>query len=85
LDDLEGNSHSRRSLVLDLANQEGAHVDAELGSRHAALVKRNALGREGTGPDGAMRPIYNIVSASVRQVAFELGRTLMIARPEFCG
>ena len=70
--------------MLDLANQEGAHIDPELGSRHAAVVKRNALGREGTGPDGEMRPLDNLVVASVRQIAFELQRSLTIATPDVC-
>lgn len=81
LNDQEGNSHSRRSVVIDLANQDGAHIDATLSSRHAALTKRNALGREGTGTDDQMRPLDNIVEASVRQVVFELDRSLLIARP----
>jgi hypothetical protein len=77
LTDMQGNSFSRKALVLALANEDGgAHVDPELGASYAALVKANSLGRTGAGPGEELRPLLNIALASVRQIAHELLRTL---------
>ena len=82
LTDTLGNEFSRRKLVLALANQDGgAHVDPRLAADYAALSRQNSLGREGTDEHGVLRPLDNIAVASVRQVAFELDRTLAIGVP----
>jgi hypothetical protein len=77
LTDTHGNSFSRKSFVLALANEDGgAHVDPELRESYAALVKVNSLGRMGAAPGEEMRPLLNIALASVRQIAHELLLTL---------
>jgi hypothetical protein len=77
LTDTHGNSFSRKSFVLALANEDGGvHVDPELRASYAALVKANSLGRMGAGPGEEMRPLLNVALASVRQIAHELLRTL---------
>lgn len=82
LTDMQGHEHSRRSMVLALANQDGgAHVDPVLKRAYAALAKENSLGREGTDESGRMRPLDNIVLASVRQAAHELDRSVSVVFP----
>jgi len=77
LTDSEGHEHSRRSMVLALANQDGgAHVDPNLKRAYAALVKANSLERWGTDDQGVERALDNLVLASVRQIAFELDRSI---------
>jgi hypothetical protein len=77
LTDMQGNSFSRQTFVLALANRDGgAHVDPSLDVSYAALVKANSLGRTGAGPGEEPRPLLNIALASVRQIAHELLRTL---------
>ena len=77
LTDMQGNSFSRQTFVLALANKDGgAHVDPSLDASYAALVKANSLGRMGAGPGEELRPLLNIALASVRQIAHELLRTL---------
>lgn len=77
LTDSRGNSFSRKSYILSLANQDGgAHVDPELQKAYAALSKDNSLGRWGSDDEGVERPLDNIVLASVRQIAYELDISL---------
>lgn len=45
LEDAAGHAFSRRDLVLGVADQDGgAHVDAQLNPRYAALSRQNSLG-----------------------------------------
>lgn len=77
LNDGDGRPFSRKSFVLALANQDGgAHVDPTLKEAYAALVKQNSLGRSGSDAEGVVRPLDNIVLASVRQIAWELDQSL---------
>jgi hypothetical protein len=68
--------YSREFVVIQMANTEGAHVDAYLDGDYEAL-RRDTLGwtfSDGNGPD---RPIDgNVVTASIRQVAYEVIDTL---------
>lgn len=74
--DTYGALWSREKLVLPLANQDGgAHVDAELEERYAALTRKNGMGWRfhlaGTEDEG--EPIRgNPVLTAVRQVGWEL-------------
>lgn len=74
LRDQRGNRFSRKDLVLALANQDGgAHIDATLKQSYAELKRSNSVGFS----QGGDRPISNsIVHASVRQIAFEMLRTI---------
>jgi hypothetical protein len=60
---------TRAELVLDVANQEGAHVDAALGEKYAQLTRGPGLGWQ-TG-DG-LPPDTDIALASVRHIGQEL-------------
>jgi len=62
-------SFTRADFVLSVANQEGAHVDAVLDARYAALSRENALGI--TTDDGGP-PSKDVALASVRHIAAEL-------------
>lgn len=80
LTDSHGHAHSRKSMTLALANQDGgAHVDPQLQRAYAALTKENALGRWGSNEFGEEHPLDNLVLASVRQVAHELDRSIAAA------
>jgi hypothetical protein len=72
-----GPSWTRKKLVLELANKEGgAHVDPKLNAAYEALANHNALGwtaNTGSGPE----PFKGSpVSASVRQIAYEVTDTI---------
>lgn len=71
-----GNSFSRKSLVLAVANQDGgSHFDATLDAAYAALTRDHSLTRFQPAPGGD-RAFKNVAPPSVRQIAFELERTL---------
>ncbi len=82
--DQAGAEFSRKALTLALANQDGgAHVDPELDEAYDALSRSNSLGwmagvPSGTG-DGAADsvPMGSPVPANVRQIAWELERSIM--------
>jgi len=77
--DAAGRLFSRKDYVLTVSNKEGgAHVDHTLDGAYAALTKGNSLGWVySSGDDDDARPMErNPAFASVRQVAFEVSRTL---------
>lgn len=65
--DSSGYTLTRESLVLVMANQEGAHVDPELNDVYANLVDRG-LGLQALATGKPATPVY----AAVRQVAHEV-------------
>lgn len=73
--DGRGNSFSRRGFVLAVANTDGgAHVDQTLSPAYAALTRQGSLGFR---PGAAEDPLFTHVALpSVRQIAYELERTL---------
>lgn len=79
-----GRTLSRRELTLGLANKDGgAHVDEELGAAYAAFSRQNALGWQlfHDTPDGVVRDETasdRPERGCMRQIAFELERTLSI-------
>ena len=74
--DDNGDLFDRRGLVLGLAHKDGgAHVDPEVDAAYAALSRSNSLGWAVHQPGGS-QPMPNPVLPSVRQIAFELERTL---------
>ncbi|MGE7434181.1 hypothetical protein [Kitasatospora sp. NPDC001175] len=75
--DFSGTLWSRKKFALTMANKEGgAHVDPRLNAAYESLAKHNGLGFA-SNASGAMRPLEgNIVAASVRQIAYELLKTL---------
>lgn len=76
LADDRGNSFSRRAFVLAVANQDGgAHFDATLDAAYAALTRDRSLTSFQPGPGGD-ESFKNIAPPSIRQIAYELERTL---------
>jgi hypothetical protein len=76
---------TRKDLVLTLSNKEGgAHVDPELDSRFAALIKDHSMGWTFESTDKE-EPIEAIELASVRQIAHEVLLTLDTAFPNLLG
>lgn len=78
--DAQGNSMSRRDVVLALANQDGgAHVDPSLKqSEYVAISREQSLGTiEYTGSDGRRHVVdANPLLAVMRQIAYEVDETL---------
>ena len=74
--DKSGGNFTRRELVLSLANKDGgAHVDPQLDTKYAALTRNNSLGWMAS--DGVnQRPLSDVELHSVRQIAYELLRSL---------
>jgi hypothetical protein len=84
--DARGNVFSRRDLVLDVANLDGAHAAPKLNEKYVALTRGGSLGvgaiTDGISfsmnapepPDNA--PEGNPALVGVRQVAWEVDRTL---------
>ena len=75
---IKGQPWSRRDLVLKLANQEGgAHVDPDRDPGYESIATGNALGWTFTGSNGASAPFEgNYIAAAVRQIVFEVEKTL---------
>lgn len=75
--DADGNLFSRGTYVLTTANKEGgAHVDPTLDASYAALSRGNKLGWFYEASDRSEPFQGNLALASVRQIAFEVERTL---------
>ena len=81
--DVAGATHSRRELVLSIADQDGgAHVDPTLNETYARLSRENGLGW--TVSDGSeSKPIPKPERAAVRQIAHEVLRTLIPAYSKY--
>jgi hypothetical protein len=82
--DSAGADFTRKDLVLALANQDGgAHVDPALNEAYEALSQSNSLGWMAGVPSGAgdadtsSVPMGSPVPANVRQIAWELERSLI--------
>lgn len=70
---------TRKKLVLSLVNKDGgAHVDPQLDEAYANLSRNNTLN---VFHDGA--PVKGVELASVRQIAFELCRSLQEVYPSY--
>jgi hypothetical protein len=76
-DDRNGNTMTRKQLVLVLANKEGgAHVDSKLSPTYEAIAKKNALGWFVPTPNGEVSFSGRIELLGMRQVAHEILMTL---------
>lgn len=73
LKDTNGNTYTRKKLVLFAANKDGgAHVDPDLDDDYSAILDGTAMGwRTGDGS-----PLTDVMAHSIRQMAFELLETL---------
>jgi hypothetical protein len=76
LGDDAGNSFSRKSFVLAVATQDGgSHFDATLDAAYAALTRDRTLTSFQPAP-GGNEAFKDVAPSSIRQVAYELQRTL---------
>jgi hypothetical protein len=75
ISDDQGRPVSRRDFVLWLADQDGgAHVDGAIGETYAGLAREGiAIFQPGAGDDPRFK---DLVAPSVRQIAFEIEKTL---------
>jgi hypothetical protein len=83
IDDKQGNILSRKDLVLAVCNQDGgAHVDAELKEAYASSINKRPNVYV---PGGQIRVTFisNIVSANIRQITYEVLKTLEDEFPEY--
>jgi hypothetical protein len=72
--DPNGETLSRRELVLTAANKDGGgHVDATLTTKYAVLKSEASLGWV---PVGNAEPLKNPEQAAIRQIAHEMLKTL---------
>ena len=70
---------TRRDLVLTMADQDGgAHVDPAIEERYYRITRENALGITAGEPAS---DIPQIETASIRQIAEEVRRSLTVASP----
>ncbi|HET7418231.1 MAG TPA: SEC-C domain-containing protein [Solirubrobacterales bacterium] len=84
LKDLNGESISRSSVVLHVADKDGgAHVDKALPKAFHRLLTGYALPFQVASDDGSSSDIPGIVMATTRQIAFELLDTLHRELPNF--
>lgn len=71
------NLFTRKELVLSLTNKDGgSHVDLKLSEKYAALTRNNSLNVFHHVPNGNPISVEKIELACVRQIAFELLKSL---------
>ena len=82
--DLAGNAFSRSDLVLKVANQDGgAHVGPTISGSYVVLSREGSLAIPVQEPDGSMTlSTVSPVPASLRQIGFEVFRTIRHFRPD---
>jgi hypothetical protein len=81
--DGRGQHFSRRELVLNVADTDGgAHVDPELDEAYMRLSRQNSLGWTFTSGDITRKLEGRPELAAVRQIAYELLRTIASTYPE---
>ncbi len=83
--DKQGQTFSRRDLVLAMANKEGgAHVDPELDTQYAKLTRFNSQGWQVRTWEFRPPPDNSLVAANVRQIAHELLVSVEESFPGVC-
>lgn len=71
------NKFSRKDLILALANKDGgAHVDKELEEPYAKLSRGNSMRVYHQNQSGILVDVFGVELASVRQITFELLRSI---------
>ncbi|MDD5639402.1 MAG: SEC-C metal-binding domain-containing protein [Candidatus Pacebacteria bacterium] len=74
--DKEKNNHSRKDVILSVANKDGgAHVAPGLDEKYAKLSRQNSLGWMSSN-DKKWLPVSGAELAAVRQIAYEILRSL---------
>ncbi|MFO0599572.1 MAG: SEC-C domain-containing protein [Myxococcaceae bacterium] len=80
--DSRRDTFTRRDLVRYVANQDGgAHVDPEMDERYALLKRNQSTGWRVQHADGSTGTLADLVTASVRQIAYEVLRSLTPQSP----
>lgn len=83
LTDMQGTRFSRRVLVMAVANTDGgAHVDPEIDATYAALSRQNSTGYA-VGTKNNVQAIEKVELACIRQIAYELLRSISERHPEY--
>ena len=81
--DTKSNQFNRKDLILKLSNKDGgAHVDPNLDAAYANLTRFNSLGWVFE-RDGIHEDLGNPVLTSVRQIGYEVLKSLKDAFPEY--
>jgi len=81
--DQHGNTFSRKDLITSVCNKDGgAHIDGKLNEKYANLTRNNSLGFEYQLEDSG-GPIPGIELASVRQIDYEVLKSLEDEFPEY--
>jgi hypothetical protein len=82
--DKNGNTFTRKDLVLNLADKDGgAHIDSSLDEEYANLSRFNSLGWKFLKKDtGEPESMNNPVLPSVRQITHEVIKTLKTEFPD---
>jgi hypothetical protein len=81
--DQKGNTFTRNELVTKVCNQDGgAHIDAKLDKKYADLTRNNSIGWIFVSQNGR-EPVQNIELASIRQITFEVLKSLKDEFPEY--
>lgn len=81
--DTKGNEFDRKKLIINLSNKDGgAHVDPKLDAAYANLTRFNSLGWVFE-RDDIHEDLGNPVLASVRQISYEVLKSLKDAFPEY--
>lgn len=84
IDDNRGNVLTRKDLILKMCNRDGgAHVDSELHDDYAAISKLNSVGWKSVSSEGNEQDIMGVEKASVRQIGYEILKSLADQFPEY--
>jgi hypothetical protein len=84
LQDMDKNPFSRKDIVLRLANQDGgAHVDPILNEKFANLTRKVGLGWSWGPDEQSARTVFGAERATMRQIAYEVLKSLEDTFPEF--
>jgi len=77
ISDLKRRTHTRRSLVLAVANKDAVHYDPELEESYRDLKGKNAVGWERKMAGNAL-PYPSPIPATIRQIAHEVFQSIAV-------
>ncbi|WP_249593627.1 hypothetical protein [Peribacillus frigoritolerans] len=78
------NKFSRKDLIMNVANKDGgAHIDSKLNKSYSKLTRENSLNVFHQDNANQLTSVKGVELASIRQIAFELIRTLSRKYPKY--
>ncbi|MFE4239829.1 hypothetical protein [Peribacillus butanolivorans] len=78
------NKFSRKDLIMNVANKDGgAHIDSKLNKSYTKLTRENSLNVFHQDNSNQLTSVKGVELASIRQIAFELIKTLSKKYPEY--